>query len=285
MAHGLGLRFDYVLQLWSCSRHVLLSRNLYTFADSNSYTVFTIYLNDENDNPVADGTTITLSTTYGTVPDATTTTGECTSSWGRFRYYGSPTRRDDHCGDMLAQDAWIYGWADWSSSDALVHLEHNFCENTRSSIRMPGSIGSGGSFYASVNVRDQWNNPICGENVNILVTGGSVVGPATVATDNSGAALSPYRLRTRLWCNIWYCIVSAAFSACAVSGTVSITSSRLVSPRFGTDGDAPSSTPIFVPYEVPESIVPTLRKPENSGTARIFEPKRVKTLANTQQQM
>lgn len=159
-----------------------------TFADTSGFSDVQVNVWDVNGLPVADSTSIVLVTDWGSVTSPIKTGNECYNSYAISRYTGRNLFEDGYCAQDTGGFAKVSANIAGLSATDTVFLKHGSPNSDNSTVSAPTSVPVLATFPVSAQVVDQWNNPICGEQVTLDILSGTVIGSATQTTGVTGEA-------------------------------------------------------------------------------------------------
>ena len=159
-----------------------------TFADTSGHSNILIDVWDINENPVVDGVGVMVTTDWGSVESPVQTTDECYGSYAESRYTGRNLTRDYYCGADTGGSATIEASIGGVGDSEILYLRHDLPNTGASYIIAPANVPYGFPFGVSVKIVDQWNNPICGEDITLSGSNVTVTSAPVQTTGATGEA-------------------------------------------------------------------------------------------------
>jgi len=158
------------------------------YADATGTAEIQVSIWDVNRNPVTDGTSVNLITDWGSVTSPVTSVNECYSSYAVSTYTGANVFRDDYCGQDTAKAVNVTANIGGVVTSGTVYLKHDLPSSSNSTINAPSSVPYTCDFITSVRIVDQWDNPICGEDITLSGANVTIVTANPQTTGNTGEA-------------------------------------------------------------------------------------------------
>jgi len=168
------------------SIHISVSPG-WAYADTLGFADVRVDVWDLKGNPVKDSTAVQLITDIGSVISPIYTTNECHGSYATGRYTARSVFVDRYCDSDTGGVAKVTATVAGTSESDNIFLKHDMPNSAKSSISAPESMPFGFDFPISVRIVDQWENPICGEDVEVTGANITVVtSPPIGTTDSTG---------------------------------------------------------------------------------------------------
>ena len=206
-------------------------------ADGTATSIVTAILTDDNGNPVKDSTQIDFDVDVGTITTPVNSYNECYGSRAEATYTSATVDVDDYCANSQVALATISGQANFAFSSTTINLMGSNCNSDNSSINAPDNVPWGGDFTVVVNVKDLWNNPICGDTVTLTSALGATIADSPGITNDMGDVSFTVTASNDSVPDL----ITASFGECAVWANVTYTPVKMLMRTSSVDTTADSN--------------------------------------------